>query len=261
MTELHFQKWQATGNDFVIVDNRLEILTDLSPEFIRRICDRKYGIGADGFMFIRNHPDFDFEMHYFNSDGHEAEMCGNGGRSIIGFAKGLGIIQSQTEFWAIDGIHQAWTLGEDQYRIQMVNVKGIKAERDSAFLNTGVPHLVLFTDDPQAVDVVARGRKWRYDPAFAPKGTNVNFINFSGNTVQMRTYERGVEDETLSCGTGAVASAIATEFKQNAGFSEYQVQVPGGRLKVRFHRSGPEEFEQIFLEGEALLVFKGSILL
>jgi len=259
MTELRFQKWQATGNDFVIIDNRDGILTDLSSKWISRICDRNFGVGADGFMFIQNHPNLDFEMKYYNADGNEAEMCGNGARSIIGFAKKNGIISDSTGFKTIDGIHHGWIIGKDQYRVKMVDVNAIKENDKGVFLNSGVPHLIIFTKDPDQIDVLKQGKEIRYSKEFAPKGTNVNFINYSDKILRMRTYERGVENETLSCGTGAVASSIATEYINNFGKSTYDVQVPGGKLKVSFKRTNKDQFQEIYLEGEAKMVFEGII--
>lgn len=259
MTELHFQKWQATGNDFIIVDNRKSVLSDPSSDWISRLCNRKFGIGADGFMYINQHPVLDFEMRYFNADGHEAEMCGNGARSIIGFALGKGIISNLTHFQAIDGEHHGWVLDKDQYRIKMVDVNAIEKNSLGFFLNTGVPHQVILSENPATVDVIKTGREIRYMHEFAPKGTNVNFIKFSDDVLVMRTYERGVEDETLSCGTGAVASCIANEYLNNLGKSDYNVQVPGGNLKISFNRTGPEQFQDIYLEGEAKMVFEGTM--
>ncbi|MCK5821283.1 MAG: diaminopimelate epimerase [Bacteroidales bacterium] len=259
MGELQFQKWQATGNDFVIIDNRDGILTNLSSDWISRICDRNFGVGADGFMYIQNHNECDFEMKYFNSDGLEAEMCGNGARSIIGFAKSLGIIDRTTSFQAIDGIHRGWVLQADHYRIKMVDVTAIKKDAHGIFLNTGVPHLVIFTKFTDQLNVFEQGRKIRYSKKYEPGGTNVNFISFDGNSIMMRTYERGVENETLSCGTGAVASAIALEYLHNNGMSTYEIKVPGGILKVSFKKISKDHFQEIFLEGEAKMVFKGTI--
>ncbi|MEA1878609.1 MAG: diaminopimelate epimerase [Bacteroidota bacterium] len=259
MAELRFQKWQATGNDFVIIDNRNGILTDLSSEWISRICNRNFGVGADGFMFIQNHPELDFEMKYYNADGLEAEMCGNGARSIIGFVKNLRIIDNSTTFQAIDGVHQGWVLRPDYYRIKMVDVDEIIENEKGISLNTGVPHLVIFTEAPDQTDVFQLGKEIRYSKEFAPKGSNVNFSNYSDNILRMRTYERGVENETLSCGTGAVASAIATEYLNNYGKSTYEVQVPGGKLKVSFERTNKNHFQEIYLEGEAKMVFEGNI--
>lgn len=259
MTELRFQKWQATGNDFVIMDNRNGIIRDLSSEWISRICNRNFGVGADGFMFIQNHPELDFEMKYYNADGHEAEMCGNGARSIIGFVKNLGIIADSTSFQAIDGVHNGWIMRQDYYRIKMVNVDTIGKNEKGISLNTGVPHLVIFTKDPDQIDVFNHGKEIRYSKGFSPKGTNVNFITNKSEIIRMRTYERGVENETLSCGTGAVAAAIATEYLNNYDKSTYEVQVPGGKLQVSFERTGKEQFRNIYLEGEAKMVFEGII--
>ena len=259
MTKIHFQKWQATGNDFVLVDNRDGALMDLSAKWIQKLCDRKFGVGADGFMLLQNHLELDFEMRYFNADGHEAEMCGNGARSIIGFALNKGIIRDSTHFKAIDGPHKGWIISPDNYRIKMVDVHSISKMGKGLFLNTGVPHLVIFSEDPEQIDVLDQGRKIRNSQEFAPQGTNVNFAEFSKDIIRMRTYERGVEDETLSCGTGAVACSIATEYSTNSGKYEYEVRVAGGQLKVSFERSGPEQFEEIYLEGEAKMVFEGIL--
>ncbi len=259
MAEIHFQKWQATGNDFIIVDNRNKILKNLSSEWISMICDRNFGVGADGFMFIQNHQNLDFEMRYFNADGNEAEMCGNGARSIIGFARSLGIIADSTTFQAIDGIHNGWITRQDHYRIKMVDVDVINSVDRGLFLNTGVPHLVIVTADPDQIAIVKQGREIRYSKEFAPDGTNVNFIDNRSDIIRMRTYERGVENETLSCGTGAVASAIATEYMNNSGKSKYEVQASGGLLKISFNRSDTDQFRDIYLEGEAKMVFKGDI--
>ncbi|MBT3241766.1 MAG: diaminopimelate epimerase [Bacteroidetes bacterium] len=261
MTEFHFQKWQATGNDFVIVDNRTHQLNNYSPHIIKSICDRKFGIGADGFMLLKSSKKYDFEMKYFNADGFEAEMCGNGGRSIVGFARKLGIISDITRFKAIDGLHDGVVLGEDNYRIKMARVEEVVQKESGIFLNTGVPHLVVFSKDLDKEDVFKTGRALRYSQEFAPSGTNVNFIQPDGKQIRMRTYERGVENETLSCGTGAVAACIATEFSNHYGKEQYQVHVPGGSLLISFSRLDEQRFTDIFLEGEARMVFEGQMTL
>jgi diaminopimelate epimerase len=275
MTELHFQKWQATGNDFIIIDNRLGHFSDLSAKQIESLCDRKFGIGADGFMMIQTHPTLDFEMRYFNSDGIEAEMCGNGARSIIGYTKQLGIIGNGTRFMAVDGPHDGLVLGNSEYQINMINVNRIiesplklssdqnTDNRTALFLNTGVPHLVVFVDRNDDLDVAVEGRKIRNMDRFKPSGTNVNFVSVNKRSLNVRTYERGVENETLSCGTGAVASAIAMEYlnelETETKLCVSTIEVPGGRLSVQFTRTSTEKFEDIYLSGPAKMVFKGQI--
>ncbi len=259
MTEIHFQKWQATGNDFVIVDNRNHQLNNYSSDIIRRLCDRKFGVGADGFMLLENCDEYDFEMKYFNADGIEAEMCGNGARSIIGFASELGIISDNTVFKAVDGIHHGEMINQLTYRIKMADVNKISRTESGIFLNTGVPHLVIFTNDLNNERVYEEGKRIRYSKEFAPQGTNVNFIHLSGGEIKMRTYERGVENETLSCGTGAVAACLATIFQNPSDKESFIVNVPGGSLKVSFKQFKKNQFSDIYLEGEAQKVFTGTM--
>jgi len=259
MTKIHFHKWLATGNDFVIIDNREGQMTNCSPDLISLLCHRNFGIGADGLMLINDSAKYDFEMKYYNSDGHEAEMCGNGARSIIGLANQLGIISNSAKFLALDGVHNGMVLEKTCYRIKMVDATGIKLKEDGISLNTGVPHHVIFADNIDQVNVNIEGYKIRYQEEFAPHGTNVNFVQFDGNVLRMRTYERGVEHETLSCGTGAVAAAIAVEIRFGYGKSEYQIEVPGGQLRVSFIRAAKHKFHNIYLEGEAIEVFQGTI--
>ncbi len=259
MTDIHFSKWQGTGNDFIILDGRTKQFGNLSEEIIKKLCDRHFGIGADGLMILMNHPDLDFKMMYFNADGIEAEMCGNGARCMIGFAYQLGIIAEKTSFMAYDGIHAGRVLGEDKYQIKMIDVKEFKKADKHYFLNTGVPHLIVFIDDVDKVNMVEEGRMYRHSPEFSPEGTNVNFVQLVGNTIKMRTYERGVENETLSCGTGAVASAIATYLETNKKQTSFTCKVPGGQLKVTFEHLSSGKFCNIFLEGPAKQVFEGIL--
>lgn len=282
---MHFQKWQATGNDFIIIDNRTGEAEDLSTRQIAGLCHRKFGIGADGLMLLSKHNELDFQMNYFNSDGLEAEMCGNGARSIIAFANQLGIISDQTVFKAIDGPHQGFVLANDLYRIQMIPVNSISwlpelqlpeevaklSSQTSMFLNTGVPHLVVFVNDLDAIDVQKIGQELRYSDKFQPSGTNVNFVQNEGNKIHIRTYERGVENETLSCGTGAVASAIATHLKDlSSSGKNYSLEsfgkennsivaVRGGNLLIKFSQQSKQSFTDIYLEGPAKEVFRGSL--
>jgi diaminopimelate epimerase len=271
MNTIRFQKWQGAGNDFIIIDNRNNQVCNINPKMINKLCDRHFGIGADGLMLISPSEDFDFEMFYFNSDGHPAEMCGNGGRCIAAMAAQAEVFSKKTRFLTTDGIHEAEVIREDLIRLKMTDIEEIKAVEipdldfssvgNAAFLNTGVPHLVVFVDDPESVNVETKGRYLRNLDRFAPAGTNVNFVKVSGQTLHVRTYERGVEGETLACGTGNVAAAVATEWFNNYGFNEYDCVALGGRLKVSFKRLGNNRFTDVWLEGPAVRVFEGSFVL
>jgi diaminopimelate epimerase len=269
MSTIQFQKWQGAGNDFILIDNRQHQAAGLNPQIVKQLCDRHFGIGADGLMLVGTREGFDFEMIYYNSDGYPAEMCGNGGRCIAAMAHELGIFSTTTRFLTTDGPHEAEVTTEGLIRLKMSDIPvvnkitlttpgpGLAAE--AVFLNTGVPHLVVFTDNPEKVDVHGEGRRLRYLDRFAPAGTNVNFVSGAGAKLRVRTYERGVEGETLACGTGNVAAAIATEFTANHGISEYFCQASGGNLKVSFTRVGPSAFTDVWLEGPAVKVFEGTV--
>ena len=258
MAEIRFSKWQGTGNDFIIMDNRDGAFNDLGQSNIEQLCDRRFGIGADGLMFLNNNDIYDFSMQYFNSDGLEAEMCGNGGRCMVGFAWHLGIIRKETRFLAKDGVHKGRVLGENNYMIQMIDLIEFKKLTDSYFLNTGVPHVVKFVDDLNNLNVVEEGSAIRYSEQFRPEGTNVNFVSFADGIVKMRTYERGVENETLSCGTGAVASAIASYLHMGLKETSISCHVPGGQLDISCNKS-EKGFTDIYLKGPAKMVFEGTI--
>jgi diaminopimelate epimerase len=268
MSDIHFQKWQGAGNDFVIIDNRDGKFSHPGAKMIRRLCDRHFGIGADGLMLIGPSGDYDFEMIYYNSDGNTAEMCGNGGRCIAAMAARSGIFDRKTTFVTTDGIHEAEVIGEELVRLRMTSVNGIRIvtypsftthdNENGYFLNTGVPHLVIFVKDIDSVDVETFGRKLRYLEQFSPAGTNVNFVEIDGQTLHVRTYERGVEGETLACGTGNVAAAIAAEWTTGQGLSEYDCITRGGNLKVSFRRQDSGLFTEIWLEGPAVKVFEGK---
>ena len=202
-----FHKYHGSGNDFILIDNRNGWIDPLEDSVIKNLCDRKFGIGADGLILLTDHPDMDFEMSYFNADGLEGSMCGNGARCITAFAQKLGLAGNPTRFQACDGPHEAIT--EDAgIRVTMSDVTGIKLQNDHYFLNTGSPHAVFFRDDVETMDVYEEGRKIRYQRQYGEAGTNVNFIRKLRKGLYVRTYERGVENETLSCGTGVVAAAI-----------------------------------------------------
>lgn len=269
MTTIHFQKWQGAGNDFIIINNLTKPFITLKPEQIRLLCDRHFGIGADGLMLVGPSEEFDFEMLYFNSDGNTAEMCGNGGRCIAAMTSKSGLFSNKTTFLTTDGPHEAIVVREDWIRLHMVDVDQIKlvsipafqpSVTDKAcFLNTGVPHLVVFVEDLESIDIETAGRILRYHEQFAPAGTNVNFCKVTGQVLHVRTYERGVEGETLACGTGNVASALAAEWTFKSDFSGYDCVTLGGQLKVSYKQLESGHFTDIWLEGPAVKVFEGEV--
>jgi diaminopimelate epimerase len=256
---VHFFKYQGTGNDFIIVDCRELNLSVFSSKVIKKLCDRRFGIGADGLMLFLFHPDLDFEMKYYNSDGNEGTMCGNGGRCIVSFAKMVGVIDHSATFMAIDGLHEATIDMDNIVRLKMQNVSEVERNEPNFFLNTGSPHYVKFKDDIDHLDVYKEGKKIRNNVRFKKEGTNVNFAHIAHNEIYVRTYERGVEDETFSCGTGVVATAIAAGFQRGSDMSSYNINTLGGRLKVSFKKIDENNFENIWLEGSAEYVFKGEI--
>jgi diaminopimelate epimerase len=255
MSKIHFYKYQGTGNDFVMIDNREHIFPD-DKELVQRLCHRKFGIGADGLILIQNHSDYDFEMVYYNSDASQS-LCGNGSRCAIHFANHLGIIQEKTNFLAIDGPHEA-EIKNEMIHLKMGNVKEVNFIKDDFFINTGSPHYIRFVDKIHAVNVVEEGQKIRYSPSFKEVGTNVNFVEVrSKDEIFVRTYERGVEDETLSCGTGVTACVLASSFKNLN--SPVKVKTLGGNLQVSFSREEETEYKEIYLIGPAEIVFQGEI--
>ncbi len=267
---IHFYKYQATGNDFVLIDNRAGTYA-LTPEQIETICDRKFGVGADGLMLLEQHPEADFHLRYYNSDGSQS-LCGNGSRAAVNLAASLGIAQGKTRFEAFDGLHEAELGKADIVRLRMNDVTSVAEHGDDVFIDTGSPHFIRFVDDVEAYPVVEEGRKIRYSSDFAPGGTNVNFIERrDNNTLFVRTYERGVEDETLSCGTGVTAAALAASIH---GYkSPVAITTKGGELQVEFTAGGrpvsadlsasasdaPAVFRNIYLIGPAKLVFEGDL--
>jgi diaminopimelate epimerase len=256
--QIEFNKYQATGNDFVILDNRDRKYSDLNTEQVKKICDRRFGIGGDGLMLLNEKEGYDFEMTYFNSDGKVASMCGNGGRCIVRFAHRLGIIKHHARFMAVDGVHEG-TLGNgDWVRLQMNKVKTIQQKDGNFILDTGSPHLVTYVNKADEINVKDKGAEVRYSDPFKDNGINVNFVELNGDgSIYVRTYERGVEDETLSCGTGVTASALVGAKINGPG--KVDVQTPGGRLQVEFTRVSDQDFEDIWLCGPATFVFKGEI--
>jgi len=259
-----FSKYQGTGNDFIVIDDRAERFDAAGHDHIRALCDRRFGIGADGLMLLRNADGYDFRMLYFNADGRPGSMCGNGGRCITLFASRLGLIGERAVFTAADGIHEAdmLAIGEDGLSgfvsLKMADVGSLAADGDHLVIDTGSPHMVLAVDDPAMVDVVAEGRRIRNSPPYRSEGINVNFIARRDGALHMRTYERGVEDETLSCGTGAVAAALAAARLGWVTGGICRLHTPGGDLTVRFENKG-SGFTGIRLEGPAAFVYEGML--
>jgi diaminopimelate epimerase len=254
--KFHFYKYQATGNDFVVIDNR-ESKLSFTREQIERICHRKFGVGADGLMLIEKHPSLSFNLEYFNSDGSQS-LCGNGSRAAVHFASQLGLVNGHSSFQAYDGPHVADLLPSGIIRLKMNDVSEVKTAGNDYFLNTGSPHYIRFVENIHQYPVVEEGRKIRYSDAFKPGGTNVNFVErLADNTIFVRTYERGVEDETLSCGTGVTAAALAASL---SGYSSpVSIKVMGGELSVEFKSSQSGTFSEIYLIGPAKMVFEGDL--
>ncbi len=272
-----FHKYHGTGNDFIITDNR-KLKVKLNTKQIALLCHRRFGIGADGLMLLQNKKGFDFQMVYFNSDGNESSFCGNGSRCIVAFAKELGMIKkSETTFIATDGIHtakislQPLKAGNIHVSIKMRDVRNIEVVSDSSIspkggdgggllLNTGSPHYVRFTEGVKTAEIISEAKKIRYSDRFSKEGVNVNFAEKNGKGIFVRTYERGVEDETLSCGTGVTACALASSVKGiSTAENSCKISTLGGELTVRFHRGKGNSFSDIWLEGPATFVFKGEV--
>jgi diaminopimelate epimerase len=277
---IRFHKYQATGNDFVLIDNRDNVIS-LSVSQIQKICDRKFGVGADGIMLIEKHPTLDFNLLYYNSDGSQS-LCGNGSRAAVKFASTLNMVNGKATFNAYDGAHDANLLSSDIVKLKMNEVKDVQRIGEDFFIHTGSPHFISFVKDIQNYPVFEEGKKIRYSDAYKPGGTNVNFVELlPDNTIFVRTYERGVENETLSCGTGVTAAALAAFFK---GYSSpVKIKALGGDLSVEFKsgnagsssetsgRTAPSigqpglptgqagTFHEIFLIGPAKKVFEGTL--
>ncbi len=255
---MKFFKYQGTGNDFIIIDDRSKSF-DLNKDQIHALCDRRFGIGADGLMLLQDADDYDFRMVYFNSDGTQGTMCGNGGRCLVRFANDLGIIQGSTEFIAVDGPHSAEVF-PDKISLKMQDVDSIIDLDNAFFANTGSPHYVGFCNDLKTYNVFENGSKIRYSEEFKNQnGTNVNFVEEIGeNELFVRTYERGVEDETYSCGTGVTASALIAHHSKNLK-SPISIKTIGGNLQVSFEINQKNNYFNIFLIGPAVKVFEGFI--
>lgn len=254
--EISFYKYQGTGNDFIMVDDRSDLFPEKDLSLVQKLCDRRFGIGSDGLILIRTKEGFDFEMVYFNADGSQS-MCGNGARCAVAFSRFLGIIGDDTNFYAIDGPHRATVVGS-VVELGMSPVLSLANVGQDFFVDTGSPHHVRFVDKVEEFPVFEEGKKIRNSERYLPKGTNVNFVSPLGSDeIQVRTYERGVENETLSCGTGVTACALVFGFQN--GLSEVKIKTPGGNLRVRFSENPDGSFQQIQLIGPAEQVFEGKI--
>lgn len=252
-----FNKYQGAGNDFIIIDNRNGIFNPQNSTLISNLCHRRFGIGADGLILINRSSEFDFRMLYFNSDGFEGSMCGNGGRCAADFAFKLKIADKKLIFNAIDGVHEAIS-NNGIIRLKLNDVLETRMVGENHFLNTGSPHYVIFRNDLDRIDVYSEGKMIRWSEKFQPAGTNVNFVEIENDGIYVRTFERGVEDETLSCGTGVTASAIATVLAGHFVSSPINVRTRGGNLTVEFEING-KKISDIWLTGPATFVFEGSV--
>lgn len=258
-----FCKYHGTGNDFVIIDNRNGLFTSDDSALVKNLCDRRFGVGADGLILleadVEADVEADFKMVYYNSDGNLSSMCGNGGRCIVHFANKLGVIQEETSFLAVDGMHSA-SINGDMVNLEMSDVADIELHNDEAFMDTGSPHYLVWEDDLDRLDIMSKAQRIRYNDRFKDEGTNVDFLSWDGEVLNMRTYERGVEGETHSCGTGMVAAALFASLSDKLGEQETcKINTKGGSAEVQFRKSGDHAFDQIHLIGPATFVYEGTI--
>src|SRR5665213_43156 len=256
---LPFYKYQGTGNDFILLDNRQQTYSGLTQPAIARLCERRFGIGADGLMMLNQKEGYDFEMKYFNADGNPGSMCGNGGRCMVRFAYHLGIHKSNYHFLASDGEHEAEIDdGTNIINLKMKDVPGIRESNGDYILDTGSPHFVKIVDDVMDYDVIKNGTEIRYNEEFTKEGINVNFVQQEKpDAITVRTYERGVEDETFSCGTGVTASALVC-YHNEVGYNDVTVTTKGGKLVVKYDRHNDNSYTNIWLCGPAEKVFEGK---
>jgi len=259
-----FYKYHGAGNDFILINN-LNHRTALNTQQIQFLCDRHRGIGADGLMMLLASSSHDFEMKYFNSDGREGSMCGNGGRCIIAFAYDMGLVRDTYHFTAIDGLHSGRILKngdpEKLVELKMADVHDVRNDDEHFFIDTGSPHDLNFLQDVQDIDVFQEGKKIRYSDFYKEVGVNVNFIEEHEDKLIVRTYERGVENETLACGTGVTAAAIGSGIRQNLRIKNFDIETLGGKLNVRFQTANGKDFTKIYLTGPTRMVFAGDIIL
>lgn len=259
--QIPFYKYQGTGNDFVLIDNRGSgHIQGRDTALIAKLCDRRFGIGADGLILLQERQGYDFEMVYFNADGRESSMCGNGGRCITAFAKHIGVISESAHFLAIDGPHDAFIDVDDWVELKMSDVTEVESGDDYFLLDTGSPHYIIFVEDLDDINVLENGKAIRYSKRFREEGVNVNFVEKKRSGIMVATYERGVEDETLSCGTGVTAAAIAYYLQApETANRDVSISSKGGRLKVRLQPTDEGGFQNIWLGGSAEQVFSGTI--
>ncbi len=257
--KIKFDKYQGTGNDFIILDNRNGEFSNLNTKQIHQLCNRRFGIGSDGLMLLNIKTGYDFEMVYFNADGLPGSMCGNGGRCMIRYVANMGRHQYTYRFWASDGAHEAEIDMHNLVRLKMNDVNTVEEHSSYIFLDTGSPHIVKFANDIMNVDVIETGKEIRYSKKYLQDGVNVNFVESTGeDSIFVRTYERGVEDETLSCGTGVTAAALVSAHNP-LGFNQVNIETPGGNLSVEFTKLNDQQFENIWLCGPAEFVYTGEI--
>ena len=257
--QINFYKYQGTGNDFILLDNRQNEYAGLTNEQVQLMCDRHMGIGADGLMLLNTKDNYDFEMIYYNADGNKGTMCGNGGRCLVNFAAKMGIKKDHYLFSAVDGDHEAKIDAHNNVSLKINNVNQVKDHEGNYILNTGSPHYIKYVSNIKALDVFTEGSRIRNSKDFAAEGINVNFVEkLSGNEIFVCTFERGVEDETLSCGTGVTAAALVSAYNSK-GYNRVDVRTKGGRLAVEFDKINDSVFENIWLTGPAEFVFHGTI--
>lgn len=257
--QLHFFKYQGAGNDFILLDNREGSYGYLDQARIQWLCDRRFGIGADGLMLLNPDSELDFHMLYYNSDGREGSMCGNGGRCISAFAHRLGCMDTRGRFLASDGIHEAVLSAPDWVELQMRDVSGLSRDGEAYVLDTGSPHYVRFVQNLEQVEVYREGKRIRYSEPYAKDGINVNFVERAEPGLRIRTYERGVEEETFACGTGVTAAAIASVDDLGPGSYHIPVTARGGNLEVHFQKMDRSRLSDIWLCGPATYVFEGTL--
>lgn len=257
--KLIFYKYQGTGNDFILIDNRKGGYS-LTTSQINKLCDRRFGIGADGLMFLNEKTGFDFEMKYFNSDGKDGSMCGNGGRCMAKFAYHLGIHREVYRFVASDGIHEAEIDPDGIVSLKMKDVKSVRKFHNDFIVDTGSPHYIKMVSNVMELDIFKKGSEIRHSKEFEEEGINVNFVEQMREVdkIMVRTYERGVEDETFSCGTGVTAAALICYHNEN-GFNDVEIKTLGGTLTVEFERVDDNKYENIWLCGPAEKVYEGSV--
>lgn len=256
---IHFHKYHGCGNDFIVVDGRSGRFNGLRQEVVARLCHRRFGVGADGLMVLAEAPGQDFSMLYWNADGNPGSMCGNGARCIVAFAHRLGVGKGAYRFLAPDGPHEAYREEDGIVRLRMSDVGPVERVNGDHVLDTGSPHYVRFTDDVRRLDVEGEGRTIRHSQRFQKEGINVNFVQrLDGQALFVRTFERGVEAETLSCGTGVTASALVSA-DGTTGNREVEIRTRGGRLRVDFEARADGSFHNVWLVGPAAFVYSGEV--